>query len=307
MPTKQSVNEKQAGLSWRSSQFSWITHLRDALALAAIVGVVMATAFNLIVFEDWNLNYFQIASFQDFIVSSLYIGFISFIFILPLPFLLAVIWTAHTLARKIRVSLIQKFGWRRKKFVSLTVSYFYALSITLYLIIFAIALVLLFSDSNYFKIRDLSADELVFVVLTYFFLVCPLFAILEYPIRKIPIGTLTLFGLMYFLAWYLSFADTNRLRWYGYLSSNHVEFSGSLMSGCSKKYVLWIGENNTVVECWRAGKELDQQLYVIGHGGAILYGPVNADAAPLPPYYRNGPLLPPLDRMSSELKKKLPY
>ena len=56
----------------------------EIFGVSVIFGVFCSCLFNMMIFEDWNLNYFQIAGMNDILVSAIEFGFYTFFLIGPI-------------------------------------------------------------------------------------------------------------------------------------------------------------------------------------------------------------------------------
>lgn len=279
--------------------------IRDLFGFSAILGVVLSLFLNLLVFEDWNVNYFQVASLQDLLVSGVYIGFILAILILPTPLIIISVLRFHVIFRVCRARILRRIRGRRGGVLDFILTYIYSASFLILIAIFLLYISILLTDFDFSIFQKFDSRNGRIAIFIYFAFLVPMSVFLIWPVKRWPVVPVFVIVFVYFIVWYFSFADTNKFRWYGFVSEGHIEISGFPITGCSKTFVLWIGERNTIVECWRIGRESEQQLFIVGNGSNLRIGPIQTDPPAQPPYYREGPLPPPEDRMTPEMKRAI--
>jgi hypothetical protein len=275
------------------------------LYVISIVGAVLACGFNLYVFRDWNINYFQLASVADIFMSSAYVIFA--IIMLAVPSFL--IWTFAgdfgVSFRKSRVKLLKRVGGlksrRRARFFGNWVVATVMAGAYIYLVMIMVSS----QDAPSGFISLPSLGELSWDKIFWFLFLAMLIGVLSVLIGKgVPSFGLALV-ILYGLFWSLNFVNPYTYRWYGFFGEQHIRAQGKTPKGCDAMYLRWMGESKTVLECWRNQKATEQILYVFDNQSGALYGPIKGDPAYLEPIAPRGPLPPPSDRLSPEQAKRI--
>lgn len=290
----------------RNLSISTISDIREFLAIISIAGLIIACGINLYIFEMWNVSYFQVADLSDIALSAIYAAYI----ILILLTSLAIIYLfGKILSRDIRflkisiLKIVKQYKYR--KYLRIIMNYIYYLLSTFFMILSMIWLMQYEEVQKYPTIFSLEVDKLIFASIFLFILIPYLFSLFHKASYKYFNALAVMLMITYSLSWFIFTASPENFRWYGYFGRKHVSFSMKDSPKCDKLFLLWLGQRNSVIECWRNGRESEQLVFVLNHESGGLIGPIRADPAAQPPYGEYGASPPPFDRMTKEMKDAL--